>query len=76
MSFVALSTVVDAVDLLLPPIEDGEFGLDWVDIEAPPFEVTWAAYRSINGLVIAGAYKLDIPSTLDAIADAWLAVGP
>lgn len=73
MSFAVLAVVVDAVNLLLPPIEDEEFGLAWVDIEAPPFEVTWAAYRSINGQVISGAYKVDIPSTLDALADAWAA---
>lgn len=71
MSFAVLAVVVDAVDLLLPPIEDEEFGLGWADIEAPPFEVTWAAYRSINGLVISGAYKVSIPSTLDALAAAF-----
>lgn len=70
MSFAVLAVVVNAVDLLLPPIEDEEFGLGWADIVAPPFEVTWAAYRSVAGHVISGAYKVDIPSTIDALADA------
>ena len=71
MSLPVLAAVVDAVDLLLPPIEDEEFGLGWADIEAPPFEVTWVAYRNIAGQVSSGAYRVNIPSTLDAIADAW-----
>lgn len=71
MSFAVLAVVVDAVNLLLPPIEDEEFGLGWADIEAPPLVVIWAAYPSMGGQVISGAYRVEIPSTLDAIAAAW-----
>lgn len=58
MSFPALYLACQAA-ANIEPLEDEEFGLTWVDLDASPnLDVTWAAYRSEGAGVIFGVKEI------------------
>lgn len=61
MSFPGMFLACQAV-ANMPPLDDEEFGLSWLDLDAGPgaLHVTWAMYRSMGAGVVFGVKSVDV----------------